>query len=400
MTEENFTCKRDNLTIRGLLYCPEDFDKSKKFPLAIVSHGFMGHYSDTQDYAKNFAKMGFVSIAYDFNGGGPNSVSDGDTKEMSLLTEKEDLKAVIKRACEFDFVDTDNINLIGCSMGGFVSALVARELQEKIKRLILFYPAFCIPDDARSGKMISALFDPKNIPQTLEIGKMVIGSKYVKDVINLDAFEEIRDYKGQILILHGNEDEIVPYNYSERAYQAYFNNRGNKPSKNLQLVMIDKANHGFWGPQSNDWNKYAFFAIEKFLQGKELLLNVDVNICDCKKSQEDNKSVTKLYFKGKVQSPYFEGQIIEPAYDKQLHKGEQLISACARYKVEGKDYTGKKASFEITNQLSGSGKNTDWNLDWKPSIKTDSLALKDFNSKTCQTYAEMRPQGPVVHIWG
>ena len=400
MIEEKFSCKKNNLTIRGLLFRPQDSDSSKKYPLAIVSHGFMSQYTDTQEYAKNFTKMGFVSIAFDFNGGSPKSQSDGDTKEMSLLTEKEDLKCVIQAAKQLPYINTDDITLIGCSMGGFVSALVANELQDQIKRLIVFYPAFCIPDDARAGKMISAIFNPKDIPQTLKIQDMEIGQKYVTDVINLDAFNEIKNYRGNVLIIHGRGDELVNWHYSEKAYKAYLETRENTPSKNLQLVLIDKANHGFWGPQSNEWNKYAFFAIQKFIEGKELLLNVDVNICDCKKSQEDNKFVTKLYFNGKVESPYFEGQIIEPAYDKQIHSGDELISACAKYQVKGKDFTGEEVTFEIQNELLGSGNNTDWNLDWKPSIKTDSKALKDFNHKKCQTYAEMRKQGPMVNIWG
>ena len=36
--------------------------------------------------------------------------------------------------------------------------------------------------------------------------------------------------------------------------------------KDHQLVMIDGGNHGFWGPEAVNWDKYAFFAIKKFLE--------------------------------------------------------------------------------------------------------------------------------------
>ena len=49
MIEEKFTCKKNNLTIRGLLFRPQDSDSSKKYPLAIVSHDryFMDKIADT-----------------------------------------------------------------------------------------------------------------------------------------------------------------------------------------------------------------------------------------------------------------------------------------------------------------------------------------------------------------
>ena len=40
--ERPFTCQRDGLTIRGRAYFPEGFASDRKYPVVIVSHGFMG----------------------------------------------------------------------------------------------------------------------------------------------------------------------------------------------------------------------------------------------------------------------------------------------------------------------------------------------------------------------
>lgn len=50
---------------------------------------------------------------------------------------------------------------------GFVSSLVAAKWKDRISKLVLFYPALCIPDDARAGKMMFAKFDPQNSMQSL-----------------------------------------------------------------------------------------------------------------------------------------------------------------------------------------------------------------------------------------
>lgn len=159
------------MTVQGLAFIPE----GDNLPIAIVSHGFMGNYETVENYANFFAEQGFAAFCFDFNGGCLQGKSDNDTTKMTVFTEAEDLKAVIAYTRNLPFVNRDDITLMGGSQGGFVSALVGAELKEKIKRLILFFPALCIPDDARAGKMMFAKFDPQNIPKVIQCGSMKLG---------------------------------------------------------------------------------------------------------------------------------------------------------------------------------------------------------------------------------
>ena len=147
--------------------------------------------------------------------------SDGKTTDMSVLTEVGDLQAVIEYAKKLDYTDSSNILLMGCSQGGFVSALTAAKLKDQINKLVLFYPAFCIPDDARSRKMMWAKFDPANIPETVNCGPMKLGRCYIADVINMNPFEDIKGYTGDVLIVHGTADKIVAMRYIEEAEKIY-----------------------------------------------------------------------------------------------------------------------------------------------------------------------------------
>ena len=45
MSAKTFTCMRDGLTIRGMEYLPDGFEEGKKYPVIIVSHGFLGNYA-------------------------------------------------------------------------------------------------------------------------------------------------------------------------------------------------------------------------------------------------------------------------------------------------------------------------------------------------------------------
>ena len=232
-TETTFECSRDNLTIRGTEYRPE----GENLPVAIISHGFMAWQDTVRQYAKELARMGYCAYCFDFCGGSvmKKGKSDGATTDMSVLTEVRDLEAVIEYVQSLPYTGNELL-LMGCSQGGFVSALVAAKHPELVNKLVLFYPALCIPDDARAGKMMLAKFDPKNIPERLNCGPMKLGRCYVADVIDMDPYEEIKPYRGPVLIVHGTKDNIVNPDYSRQAQRSY---------PNAKLHIIEGGAHGF-----------------------------------------------------------------------------------------------------------------------------------------------------------
>ena len=161
--------------------------------------------------------------------------SDGATTDMSVLTEVKDLEAVVAYVQSLPYT-TNQMLLMGCSQGGFVSALFAAKHPEMVSKLCLFYPAFCIPDDARAGKMMFARFDTKNIPEFINCGPMKLGRCYPADVLEMGPYEEIAPFHGEVLIVHGTKDAIVHPDYSKKAQQTY---------KNARLEIIQGGAHGF-----------------------------------------------------------------------------------------------------------------------------------------------------------
>ena len=157
--KERFVCAHGVLIIRGFLLKPE---LEGKLPAVIVSHGFASNTRDTQRYAKVFAEAGYATVYFDFCGAARGK-GDGHSVDMSVLTEKEDLSVVLDEVHALDFVDASRAILAGCRQGGLVSALFAAEREADVAQLILYFPGFCIPDDARRGRLLRGRFDPNYV---------------------------------------------------------------------------------------------------------------------------------------------------------------------------------------------------------------------------------------------
>lgn len=214
--KEKIEFQRESLIIRGHVWGRQD----RMQDAVILSHGFLANERMCHRYAKLLADMGLLAVTFDFCGGGMNSRSDGKSKDMTVLTEKEDLLAVVK-GVEESF-SPKSISLLGCSQGGFVSGLLAAELgAQEIGKLIMFYPALCIPDDARKGKMMFYKFDPDKIPEVLGRFPMEIGKGYAEAVISMDPYEEMKGYEGPVLLVHGTEDKIVDISYARKLRTIY-----------------------------------------------------------------------------------------------------------------------------------------------------------------------------------
>ena len=238
----NFSCYRDGLKINGTLFLPKT-RKNEKLPIAIVCHEFMANQLFSFPYAKALAGIGFAAFCFDFCGGGLVSTSWGSRRDMSVLTEISDLKAVIRFAQSLSNTDESELLLVGCSQGGLVAALTAAQMPETVNGLVLLYPALCIPDAARGGEMLWLKFDPSHIPEKMHAGPMPLGRRYAADVMNMDAFRQIAGYSGKVLLMHGDRDAIVDISYAEKAESVY-----RAAGADIRFVIIPGGKHIFRKP--------------------------------------------------------------------------------------------------------------------------------------------------------
>ena len=215
--------ERDGNRIFGMMYY--NSASSKKQPAVILSHSSSLTHEAMSGYALAIAKMGYAAYCFDFCGGSDKSKSDGKTDEMTVFTEVEDLRAVVKTVKSLDYVDSSNVCLLGSSQGGLVSALLADECPDDFAGMILFYPAFNIPEMV---KMFSGFGDFG--------GMMSMSEAYINSIKDFDVWSHIGKFSKPVCIIHGTADMIVPISNSEKAVGLY-------PSATLN--KIEGANHGF-----------------------------------------------------------------------------------------------------------------------------------------------------------
>lgn len=195
--------------------------------------GFGGTYRVGVPYAQVLAEKGYAVYCFDFCGGSYSSQSDGSPLDMSLRTEQADLEAVIRMVQELDFIDADNLFLMGTSQGGAVSAVTAADHPDEIRGLILLYPAFIMAE--RANELFQS---EEEIPDTYYFMWMEVGHEYFASLLGYDIYADIAGYDSDVLLLHGDADTIVPLSASERALEAF-------PS--VSLEVLPGAGHGFSG---------------------------------------------------------------------------------------------------------------------------------------------------------
>jgi dienelactone hydrolase len=380
ISEQEFCCVREGLTIRGKEIRPDNGN----LPAIIVSHGFGGNHSQVLNYCRAFAAWGYAAYCYDFCGGcaDDEGKSDGKSKDMTIFTECEDLMAVMDYVKSLSYIDKDRITLMGLSQGGFVSALTAAKRKEEIEKLILLYPALCIPDDARKGALAMTSYDVKYVPDVIDCGKMKLGRKFHDTIVDMDPFLEISAYKGPVLILHGTADRVVNYSYAIRAREVY------SPAQ-CQLQLLRGAGHSFTDKQTNS----AIASIQQFMLGHKELLTITVIVTGTEvRKEEENSKTVAILFTGYCDNELFRGSIRPGAEDVQQHEQGKPIKLRADYTLEGLDCKGQKCWIHIVNQ------SVDDQL--KPIVQTNSEALAFLNNADLTAVLEGFEHGLTVRIFG
>ena len=217
--------------IYGIMATPKD--AGARTPVAIIAHGFNGTHSFGRTYFSTLCRLGWSCYAFDFPCGSVKSRSDSNTMNMSMGDEADDLRAIVRHLRSLPTTDTTAIALIGESQGGLASALAAAALGDTVSRMVLIYPALCIPDNWNAAYKTEA-----DIPDTTRVWGVPLGRRFFSEVRAIDVYATIGRYGGPVLIVHGDSDDVVPPDYSRRAEAAY---------PDARLHIIRGARHGFGG---------------------------------------------------------------------------------------------------------------------------------------------------------
>lgn len=414
MKIEPFSVYRDDLKIRGIAYMSDmgDGNLQNRRPTIIMSHGFMANLSGFKYFAENFCKMGYNVYTFNFCCGSDetdeNLKSDGESTDLCLESEIQDLTAVYNYVSLQKCVKNDEIYLLGESQGGFVSGLTAARLQEKVKKLIMIFPAVCIPDHARAGLLGGAVYDPKNPPETMETLRCTLGRAFHDDVKDMNPYFELAKYKGETLLIQGSVDSIVVPEYQylvkdwfDRTDECESGETISEGSESinkkhrLKFQMVRGMDHWTGG----DHKDSLVESIKYFIDGKTEILTFRIIVTKVVPLDENDKNEEQkekmiheqdVYFTGYCESELFTGSIIE-GVDHQSYKGNECLGLSAIYKFVGTDSDGNYAELRVCNNKRDGA--------WKPEIKTNSETLSWLNTADLYAVVEPGTKGPTIRIY-
>ena len=219
-------------TVYGDAYIPD----CERFPLVIMSHGFNGYKDDFKQEAQLLLGEAIGVITLTFCGSGASDTSGFPTTSMTLLTEKEDLLAVIDYAKQIKGFD-GKLFLFGGSQGGMVSALAGHERVNDLAGMILLYAGFSIPDDWNNRNFPVAQYPTyESIPEVIDWWGVNLGRDFVWTLRDMNVYDEMPAFTKPVLLMHGTNDDLVPLSSSQRAKDAY---------PNAELVTYSGWGHGF-----------------------------------------------------------------------------------------------------------------------------------------------------------
>lgn len=220
--------------ILGIIHIP-NISKSKKTQGILFLHGFTGNKIEAHRMFVKLACLleqnGFFCLRFDFRGSGD---SDGKFEDMTILEEVEDAHLALNFLKNYKGVNSSKIGVLGYSMAGCIASFLAGK--NKMKSCVLW-----------SSVSSLSKFLLHNLGK--EFSKNIINKQYFDyngTLINKNFFsqrikpiENFKQFKGDLLIIHGSNDKVV----SVREGKTYFSALKNRINALTQFYLIKDADH-------------------------------------------------------------------------------------------------------------------------------------------------------------
>lgn len=233
MENKEFYIENDGRKIHCKLEYPEILITSEdKCPLMIWVPGFTGHIEEAHmiGIANYVVSLGFAVMRVELYGHGK---SDGKFCNHTILKWIDQMLTVVDYAVNLPLVS--DLYLAGHSQAGLMTIILGAMEQDRVKAILPMAPAIVIRDAANVGNMFGNEFNPKRIPDTVDMGEgKLLRGNYFRVAQLLPVEECIRRFEKPVLIVHGDADDAVPVKYAYDAAKLY---------RNCTLKIIKGDNH-------------------------------------------------------------------------------------------------------------------------------------------------------------
>ena len=230
MTQQEFMIDDDGIRLHCKLDVPDTENGAER--LILLFPGFSGDMEEPQIISAKDAmnEAGFAVLRSELYGHGK---SGGTFKEHTLLKWLDNAIAVTDYARKLPSVR--ELHVCGHSQGGLLGILLAAVKPDVFSSMILLSPAVTIPYDAKRGMMLGQSFDPDHIPETIGVWyDMELSGNYARIAKLIDVEAAASAYHGPTVIIHGEQDETVPFQASKRILHCF---------NDAELIPVEGAMH-------------------------------------------------------------------------------------------------------------------------------------------------------------
>ncbi|MCK5474152.1 MAG: alpha/beta fold hydrolase [Candidatus Aenigmarchaeota archaeon] len=222
---------KKGLQLVGMLHMPES-GKSEK--TIIICPGFGGTKTQKMfvETARALVVQNFCVLRFDFTGHGD---SEGIYEDYSIKNEIDDLECAVKFLETFETINTENIGLMGHSLGAAISVMYAKE-NKNVKSLVLLAPALNLRELMLLWYTKRQIYDLK-LKGKIDIEKHTITKEFFDEAHEINLTDDFRGLEIPKIVIHGKEDETIPVDY----ITAFLK----EESETFKVDILENAEHDF-----------------------------------------------------------------------------------------------------------------------------------------------------------
>lgn len=241
---QDITIDNDGRAVPTTVVVP---DGEGPFPVVVMNHGHGGGRQENGGFGKvadALAKEGILTIRMDFPGSGDSKEPFTEGYLSNMIS---DSNASLDYVLENYPADPDRLGIFGYSMGGRIALTIAGSVDNPYRAVALLAPSgnpgeeLMVPflgGQAEYDRLYAEASGDKGYAEFLtQWGQTQQLSKtWFDELLVSKPLDAIGNFKGDMLIVYGDKDVVVPAEVNQAVAAAY-------PA--AKVVVVPEADHGY-----------------------------------------------------------------------------------------------------------------------------------------------------------
>lgn len=227
---------RDGMMIPSIITMPINSSKTKNLPLIALPHGGPESHDSLEFYwlSQYLAAKGYMVLQPNFRGsnGFGLALLEGGHGEWGGKMQ-DDITDAVAALVQAGYVDPDRVCIMGASYGGY-SALAAGAFSPELYRCVIAIAGVSdLPLMLKTEKFRNG--GDHWVVRYWETNMDASDKNKLKSISPINAAEK---FQAPVLLVHGNNDTVVPIKQSSRMYKAL-----KRANKDAQFIKLEGEDH-------------------------------------------------------------------------------------------------------------------------------------------------------------